>query len=59
MPDIYYDDSYKIVRFGKHCKTCKYEKKAETEKPCCHCLDHPVNQYTDKPVDYKSAEGKE
>lgn len=52
MPDIYYDDSYKEVYFGEYCKTCKHEKKAETEKPCRHCLDNPVNQYTHKPVDY-------
>lgn len=58
MTDIYNDESYKEVYYWEYCKTCKHEKKAETEKPCCHCLDNPVNQYTNKPVDYDPVDRK-
>ena len=25
----------------------------ETEKPCCECIDNPVNEYSHIPVNYK------
>lgn len=49
----YHDDTYKEVYFHQYCKTCKHELKAETEKPCRHCLDNPVNLYSNKPVDWE------
>lgn len=53
------EESYKEVYFHEFCKTCKHEKKAETEDPCYDCLMEPVNLYSHKPVKYKSVDGKE
>lgn len=44
------EDTYKEVYFSQYCKTCKYEKLAESEDPCDSCLNEPVNVYSHKPV---------
>jgi hypothetical protein len=40
----------KLVDFKKYCKTCKYEKLAESKDPCDECLKHPANEDSHKPV---------
>lgn len=47
------EDTYKEVYFGEYCKTCKYEKKTESEDPCYECLENPVNLYSHKPMYYE------
>lgn len=44
------EDEYKEVLFDKYCKTCKHEKTDEKLRPCCDCLEHPTNLYSEKPV---------
>ena len=46
----------KEVLFGTYCSKCKHEKKAETDDPCEDCLNHPVNTYSHKPVDFEEKE---
>ena len=49
------DQEYKMVEFDKWCKTCKFEKDSEDDEnsPCWYCLEEPLNQFTDRPVNYK------
>ena len=42
----------KIVDF-EYCKKCKYEKKAESEKPCHDCLNNPTNTYSHRPIHFE------
>ncbi len=42
-------DNLVMVDFEKYCKTCKYEKLAESVDPCNECLEVPMNEATDKP----------
>ena len=50
------DDIYKEVYFGEYCKKCKHFDKMEEEKPCCQCLEEPVNLYSHKPVRFEEKE---
>ena len=47
------EESYKEVYFDQYCKKCKHGKLKEEEKPCCECLEHPINTYSHKPVMYE------
>lgn len=47
------EEQFKEVYFDRYCKTCKHEKLKEEEKPCCECLEHPINAYSHKPVMYE------
>lgn len=40
------------VRFDLYCPKCKYEQNSEMENPCHDCLENPVNDGTDKPVEF-------
>lgn len=42
-----------FVEFDQYCKTCQYEKLAETDAPCDECLEHPVNTDSHKPFCYE------
>lgn len=42
-------DNKKEVRFDQYCKTCEFEKTAESEDPCAACLDEPARQNSHKP----------
>lgn len=44
------DDEYREVDFHKYCKTCKYEKRVESEEPCNQCLENFINLHSQKPV---------
>lgn len=44
------EDTYKEVYFDQYCKTCKHEKKAETDEPCDDCLNYPMKPYSHKPM---------
>ena len=52
------EETYKEVYFHDYCKTCKHEKKAETEDPCWKCLENPVNVYSHKPTHWEGKEKK-
>ncbi len=43
----------KIVNFNEFCPICKHWTKAESEEPCCDCLENPTNTYSRKPVFYE------
>lgn len=38
-----------IVDFERYCKTCKHEKRPETDYPCFVCLSIPVRMNSRKP----------
>jgi hypothetical protein len=44
---------YKIVYFEKFCNNCQNEKTSESDEPCRECLQHPVNEDSHQPVNYK------
>lgn len=46
-------NAYKEVYFGQFCKTCKNKDIPEDRDPCDECLEHPVNLYSHKPVNYE------
>lgn len=46
----------KEVYFGKYCPLCKHSKNLETDDPCEDCLNHPVNTYSHKPVNFEEKE---
>lgn len=46
----------KFVDFEKYCKTCKYEKKKDTDNPCNECLDTCAREGTDKPERWREKE---
>ena len=50
MPDI---QEYKEVYFDQYCQTCEHWSKEDTEAPCRHCLDEPINLYSHKPVKWE------
>lgn len=47
------EEIYKEVYFNQYCKTCRNERKLETDEQCNECLSHPVNLYSHKPVNWK------
>lgn len=47
------NDGMKIVEFDKYCKTCRHEKKKETEEPCYECLMEGENVNSHKPVKWE------
>lgn len=49
------DNPYKIVYFGKYCKSCKHCNKKEETYPCYECMDESVNLYSHKPVKYEES----
>lgn len=51
MYDI--DEDYRIVDFYKYCMNCKHVTIAEFDEPCNTCLEHGVNEHTDKPVKFE------
>lgn len=52
------EETYKEVYFHEFCKTCKHEKKAETDDPCWKCLENPVNVYSHKPTHWEEKNEK-
>lgn len=53
-------NKYKIVYFENYCKDCKHEKTKEEDEPCRTCLEHPVNEYSHRPIQFvkKGKKGK-
>ena len=51
MYDI--DEDYRIVDFNKYCMKCKHCSTAEFDEPCNTCLEHGVNEHTDKPINFE------
>ena len=35
------------------CKFCEYKNKAESDEPCCDCLDYPTNIESHRPIHFK------
>jgi hypothetical protein len=52
------DSEYKEVRFDKYCETCRYKDIPEEEDPCNGCLEHGMNLYSEKPVNYEKTKEK-
>lgn len=50
------DEFYRMVEFHKYCETCKYKELDDCEDPCNECLDHPVNLYSERPVNWVEKE---
>ncbi len=48
-----YANRDKEVLFYKYCHNCKYENCLEPDEPCCTCLNHPVNEFSHKPIKFK------
>ena len=46
---------YKFVEFQKYCGNCKHKDIEETKNPCNECLTSPVNEYSEKPINYVAA----
>lgn len=48
------DDIYeKEVRFDLYCEKCKHWALEDQREPCCECLEHTINEATDKPVKFE------
>lgn len=47
--------TYKEVHFHKYCETCKHRNVKNEDEPCNECLDHPLNLYSHKPVNWEEA----
>lgn len=47
------DSGLREVSYEKYCGICKHSDCPESADPCFECLDHPLNYYTDKPVNYE------
>lgn len=52
------DENLREVNFYGYCKRCKYEELPENEWPCWECLECPITEATDKPVNFKEKETK-
>jgi len=50
------ENVYKEVRFDKYCSSCEHEDVNEAEDPCNKCLTNPVNEYSQKPVNWSEKE---
>lgn len=46
----------KEVYFHKYCQLCQYVNRTDAEEPCDECLEHPSNEYSHKPVNFKEKE---
>lgn len=44
-----------LVEFYPYCRVCENAGKAETEHPCCECLENPVNQDSHRPLYFKKS----
>ena len=47
------DEDFREVRFDLYCRDCTHNEVPETKSPCNECLEHPVNLYTYRPVNWK------
>lgn len=52
------EDCYKEVYFGRYCRTCKHAAVESAEEPCNECLEHPINNFSHKPVNYEEKKDK-
>lgn len=43
----------KEVFFHMYCNKCEYEDLHEADEPCSTCLNHPVNEFSHKPIKFK------
>ena len=50
------DEDLRMVEFWRYCETCEYKELDENKEPCEECLDHPWNEYTSKPINWKEKE---
>lgn len=52
------DSGLREVNYEKYCGICKNWDCPECMDPCFECLDHPLNYYTDRPVNYEGRSDK-
>ena len=53
-----FDSEYREVDFATYCPKCNYEKKKGNEEPCSECLEHSMNEHTDRPVKFEEEKKK-
>lgn len=46
----------KFADYYKYCKTCAHKDVEATEDPCDECLRTPAQEFTHRPINYKSKE---
>lgn len=44
----------KEVYFHQYCPRCLYKEAPEGEDPCNECLANPSNEYSHKPINFKT-----
>ena len=49
------NNDYKEVRFNKYCEKCKHKDVKAYKEPCNECLEHGMNEGSEKPVNFKEA----
>ena len=49
-------EGMKIVNFRLYCPKCEHYAVKQEDEPCNSCLEESVNQYSEKPVNYKEKE---
>ena len=42
-----------MVRYDTWCKKCKNNETKENDDPCEECLNHPINEHTEKPINFE------
>ena len=50
------ENQYRFVDFKKYCETCKHKDVKEVKDPCHECLENPVNEHSEVPVNYEEAD---
>ena len=47
------ENGEKLVSFCEYCRNCVYAQTEPSEDPCCECVSHPVNLFSERPVFFK------
>lgn len=49
-------EGQKFVNYRLYCPKCKSYSVPQDEEPCNECLTYPVNDNSEKPINYKEKE---
>ena len=47
------EQEYQEVAFYKYCEKCKHFISEESEEVCNECLENPIRQYSEKPINFE------
>ncbi len=47
------ENSRIMVRYDLWCDKCQHKTIKENDEPCEECLDHPINENTERPINFK------